>query len=321
MDEKMKISDFGKDFVEWLQIVQSEIKDENNRSTVIVCASILDTQLENLLKKALYTDKNIDEKLFSGANAILSTFSSKITMAYYLKIISEDEMKLLNDIRKIRNMFAHEIDISKGKISDSIKDRCLNLVIPHGMYVPVEAFIGDINQIDLNYDPNNEKDPMKRFTNSFFCLAQYLFLHNLEFLKIVDKDNSAYNTPKLYEFLEAFKDLLCQENEFISEHLQICMKKAKNDCDILNDILNNFQDGDIIEFRNEKIITKDRIKEYIAILEKEYSDFEKELKYSQLEIVENEQGEETLFGNRYKNTCKSINELSVLIDRLKQITK
>ncbi len=51
-------------------------------------------------------------------------------MAYYLKIISESEMKLLNDIWKIRNKFAHEIDISKGRVSDAIKDKCLNLVIP-----------------------------------------------------------------------------------------------------------------------------------------------------------------------------------------------
>lgn len=35
----MKISDFGKDFVEWLQIVQNEIIDENNHSRN-VCADI-----------------------------------------------------------------------------------------------------------------------------------------------------------------------------------------------------------------------------------------------------------------------------------------
>lgn len=321
MNNEMKISDFGKDFVNWLQIVQSEIISNNNRSTVIVCATILDTQLENLLKKVFYRDKNIDEKLFFGANATLSTFSSKITMAYYLKIISENEMKMLNEIRRIRNMYAHEIDISKGQVSDSIKDRCLNLIIPQGMYVPIEAFIGDINKIDLNYNPNDEKDPMKRFTNTFFCLAQYLFLHNLEFLKIEEKDNSKYITPKLYEFLEVFRDLLCQENKFILDHLKICMKKAKSDCNILKDMLIDFQDGDSIEFRNEKISTKDEIKKYITILENEYKDFEKELKYRQLDIEGNEQGEGMLLGNSYESTCKSIDALSALIDRIKQITK
>lgn len=319
-NNNIKISDFGKNFVEWLQIVQNEIKDDNNRSTAIVCASILDTQLENLLKKALYTDKNIDKKLFSGANSILSTFSSKITMAFYLRIISENEMKLLNEIRKIRNMFAHEIDISKGQVSNSIKDRCLNLTIPQGMFVPVEAFIGDINQIDLTYNPNDEKDPMKRFINSFFCLAQYLFLHNLEFLKIVDQDSAIYNTPKLYEFLELFRDLLRKENEFILEHLQVCMKKAKSDCKILKDMLIDFQDGDIIEFRNEKISISDGIKAYISILENEYSDFEKELRHRQLDIAGNEQ-EEMILGNSYENTGKFMDALSILIDRIKQITK
>lgn len=321
MEVNIELIDFGKDFTEWLQIVKNEVESENNRSVVIVCASILDTQLEKLLKNVLYIDKNIDENLFLGSNAILSSFSSKITMAYYLKIISENEMKLLNEIRKIRNMFAHEIDISKGRISDAIKDRCLNLEIPKGMYVPIEAFIGDINQIDLDYNPNSEKEPMKRFINTFFCLSQYLFLHNLEFIDILETNNSAYNMPKPYEFLEKFKDLLCQENDFILEHLQKCMERAKSERNLLQDILYDFQDGDTVEFRNKNINTKDEIKEYIEILEKEYIDFEDELKHRQLKNVGGEEKKETLFGNAYESTCESINALSAMIDKIKRISK
>ena len=87
----MILTDFGKDFVQWLKIVKDEIEGANSRSVVIVCASILDTQLENLLKNALYIDKDIDNKLFLGGNAILSSLSSKITMSCYMQIISEDE--------------------------------------------------------------------------------------------------------------------------------------------------------------------------------------------------------------------------------------
>ncbi len=314
----MKVTDFGEDFVKWLQIVKDEIEGTNNRSVVIVCAAILDTQLEKLIKNALYIDKNIDGNLFVGGNAILSSFSSKITMAYYMKIISKDEMDLLNAIRKLRNKFAHEIDVSKGRISDSIKDSCLNLTIPKGMYVPIEVFIGNINDLDLSYNPNDEKEPMKRFINTFYFLTQCLFLHNLEFLDIIDNENSAYITPKPYEFIEIFRDLLQRENDFIEEHLKICMEKARADSEVLENMLTTFQDGDVVKFRNEKIKSKDRIKECIEILKDEYQNFENELNHR---TTDDSGEQETLFGNNYKSTCYSIQALTILAEKIKQISK
>ena len=73
---------------------------------------------------------NTDGDIFEGGNAILSTFSSKITFAYYLGLISEHERKTLDCIRKIRNKAAHEISILSGSVSDSINNMCLNLEIP-----------------------------------------------------------------------------------------------------------------------------------------------------------------------------------------------
>ena len=62
-------------------------------------------------KNILLQEKNTDGDIFEGGNAILSTFSSKITFAYYLGLISEHERKTLDCIRKIRNKAAHEISI------------------------------------------------------------------------------------------------------------------------------------------------------------------------------------------------------------------
>lgn len=318
MGEYMEVAEFGSDFTEWLQIVKHEIEEANSRSVVIVCASILDTQLEKLLKKMFCQDKNLDEKLFLGANAILASFGSKITMAYYLKIISEEEMKLLNAVRKIRNKFAHEIDISKDRISDSISDMCLNLNIPQGMYVSIEAFIGNISTIDTRYDPNTEKDPIKRFINTFFFLSQYLFLHNLEYIKIIENKDSIYVAPKPYEFLEIFRDLLCQENAFIEEHLQICMSKAKSDSDMLKRFLNDFQDGDVISYRDEEICTKERLWECIKTLEDEYQNFENELNHRR---SNEDNSETTFFEGNYESTCQSIAELTSLIEKIKQLSK
>ncbi|MCM1399374.1 MAG: hypothetical protein NC225_07845 [Clostridium sp.] len=314
----MRVTDFGEEFVKWLQIVKDEIEGTNDRSVVIVCAAILDTQLEKLIKNVLYIDKNIDENLFMGGNAILSSFSAKITMAYYMKIISKDELDLLNAIRKLRNKFAHEIDVSKGRISDSIKDNCLNLTIPKGMYVPMEAFVGNINDLDLSYNPNDEKEPMKRFINTFYFLTQCLFLHNLEFLDIIDDENSAYITPKPYEFIELFRDLLQRENDVIEEYLQICMEKAKEDSETLENVLITFQDGDVFKYRNEEIKSKDRIKECIEILKEDYINFENELKHR---ITDSSNEKETLFGNNYETTCDSIQELTALAEKIKKISK
>ena len=270
------------------------------------------------MKKALYIDKDIDNKLFLGGNAILSSLSSKITMSYYMQIISEDEKKLLDAVRKIRNKFAHEINVSKGKISDSIKDSCLNLSIPKGMYVPIDVFIGDINNLDLSYNPNDEKDPMKRFVNTFFYLSQCLFLHNLEFMEVSGEEKSTYFAPKPYEFIELFRDLLQKQNDFIEEHLRKCKKKAKEDIKALKNMLADFQDGDIITYRNEEINSKERLNECIEILKEEYQKFDKELKHRTMDDIGIE---ENIFEDGFDNTCASIIALTALAEKLKRISK
>jgi len=118
------------------------VTGKSMRSTIIICAATLDAQLEKLIKNILLQEKNTDGDIFEGGNAILSTFSSKITFAYYLGLISEHERKTLDCIRKIRNKAAHEISILSGSVSDSINNMCLNLELPQGMYIPIELFTG-----------------------------------------------------------------------------------------------------------------------------------------------------------------------------------
>ena len=93
----MPMENFVNEFNMWMQTVQSELQEKSMRSTIIICAATLDAQLEKLIKNILLQEKN----------AILSTFSSKITFAYYLGLISEHERKTLDCIRKIRNKAAH----------------------------------------------------------------------------------------------------------------------------------------------------------------------------------------------------------------------
>ena len=132
---EVPMENFVNEFNMWMQTVQSELQEKSMRSTIIICAATLDAQLEKLIKNILLQEKNTDGDIFEGGNAILSTFSSKITFAYYLGLISEHERKTLDCIRKIRNKAAHEISILSGSVSDSINNMCLNLEIPQGQFI------------------------------------------------------------------------------------------------------------------------------------------------------------------------------------------
>jgi DNA-binding MltR family transcriptional regulator len=73
----------------------------------IIGATFLEMLLENILREFLIDEeKRVTEELFDGYKP-LSTFSSKITMAYCLGLIYKSVHDDLHLIRKIRNEFAH----------------------------------------------------------------------------------------------------------------------------------------------------------------------------------------------------------------------
>ena len=99
-----------------LKILQDELeKSSSDRSCVIVAAAYIDELLGYLFRCFLSSpsSEKEDKELFSGYGP-LSTFSSKIVLSYRLGLISNYEYKTLQIIRKIRNLFAH--DISKDSL-------------------------------------------------------------------------------------------------------------------------------------------------------------------------------------------------------------
>jgi len=72
------------------------------------------------------SSKKIEEELFKS-NAPLSSFSSRIKMAYYLGKLSASARRDLETIRSVRNDFAHHPEHLDFEVQ-SIKDRCANLV-------------------------------------------------------------------------------------------------------------------------------------------------------------------------------------------------
>ena len=88
-----------------------QIANESPRGMVLVAAAELDRLLLDLMKAFLRPGAG-QNALLTGGNAPLATFSGKIAAAHALNLISDQEFRELSMVRRIRNDFAHEINVS-----------------------------------------------------------------------------------------------------------------------------------------------------------------------------------------------------------------
>jgi DNA-binding MltR family transcriptional regulator len=87
------------------------VKGESDRGLVLINATIIDELLRKYLLAHLVKHKDM-EKLFNGIGAPLGSFSSRILFSFAVGLLAEDEYRELNLIRKIRNKFAHSVEVS-----------------------------------------------------------------------------------------------------------------------------------------------------------------------------------------------------------------
>ncbi|EIS4461272.1 hypothetical protein [Enterobacter asburiae] len=148
-----------KESIEQSSAVFSELKKEfasgSDRGMTIVSASMLDNLLKGLLEQFMIQNQKPDDRkrLFSN-NGPLSSFSNKMLMAHSLGLISDFEKKLLNNIRSVRNRFAHEL--AEVSFNDSsISSICDNMIIPDDLLISMNID----NEIDgkfVIYKPQKE---------------------------------------------------------------------------------------------------------------------------------------------------------------------
>lgn len=89
-----------------------EFQGETPRAAVIISGAFLDSLLRDLIASFMIEDKKkVDELLGTedGSEAPLSSFSARIKTSYCLGLITKSEFDDLNQIRKIRNKFAHRM--------------------------------------------------------------------------------------------------------------------------------------------------------------------------------------------------------------------
>jgi len=100
------------------------LSKESDRGVVLVAATMLDDLLERTIL-AFLMDHKETARLLDGFNAPLGTFASRILAAFALGLLSEVEYRECENLRKVRNIFAHNVHASFE--DQKVKDICGNL--------------------------------------------------------------------------------------------------------------------------------------------------------------------------------------------------
>lgn len=126
-----------------------QIEYDSDRAAGIVAASIVEQRLEEALKSQLREDQpRVLQELFHPSGP-LGPFSTKISLAYLLGLLSDDAFKDLVCLKGIRNDFAHKLELDSFDAA-SIKDRCKNLTV-------VDRHVGPVP--DLSGAPDRRPGP------------------------------------------------------------------------------------------------------------------------------------------------------------------
>src|SRR5579872_3892781 len=100
------------------------LNKESERGAALIAAAMVDDLLERSLRAFLLDHKEI-ERLLEGFNAPLGALSARALAAFGVGLLSEREYRECERIRKIRNVFAHNVNASFE--DQNTKDICANL--------------------------------------------------------------------------------------------------------------------------------------------------------------------------------------------------
>jgi len=106
-----------------LNAFSAPFRAESDRACAVLGAALLDARLESLFQRRL---RYFSDELLSPSGP-LGPFSARIRLARALAWISEDVHFDLDQVRSIRNVFAHEFDHELSFANQSIADKCRTL--------------------------------------------------------------------------------------------------------------------------------------------------------------------------------------------------
>jgi DNA-binding MltR family transcriptional regulator len=99
----------------------NEVENASDRAAGIVVASIVELRLTHFIKDCFVSDKDIQNQLFHSSGP-LSSFAAKIRLAYLMGLVSKECHADLENLKNIRNEFAHHLDVGSFQIP-SVRDK------------------------------------------------------------------------------------------------------------------------------------------------------------------------------------------------------
>lgn len=109
------------------QPILEEITKQSDRGAALIASAYLEERLLAAIKARLNSESEIEKNLFGGSQP-LGSLSAKIDIGCLLGVYGLKVHKILHQIRKIRNKFAHESTPTDFN-TQSIKDICEQLCV------------------------------------------------------------------------------------------------------------------------------------------------------------------------------------------------
>ena len=119
-----------------------ELNKESERGAALIAGAMLDDLLERSIRAFLLEHEEV-VRLLKRFNAPLGTWSARALAAFALGVISDREYKEIERLRKIRNVFAHNVHASF--LDQNVKDMCANLDYCAKNYGEVVVGLGAIH--------------------------------------------------------------------------------------------------------------------------------------------------------------------------------
>ncbi len=152
-----------------------QFQKESDRAAVILVVSIIDENLQTLVKTHLVPTASSNDSLFDSATSPLSNFSSKIDMAHRIGLISGKFARDLHIVRKIRNSFAHDIygcNFENGSVISRIRE------LENSFH---KSYLDAIEKVD------RKDDLLKGIRGRFIFLSSMMVWHLTELIDATEE--------------------------------------------------------------------------------------------------------------------------------------
>lgn len=122
--------DINMERLEELNATMEYYSDESDRGITLIIAAHIEECIRRTIEAFLINSTSVKE-LFEGPYAPFGSLSGKAKAAYVMGLITKDELKKIDAVRQVRNVFAHEISASFNH--KKIEKICRPLVNDWGM--------------------------------------------------------------------------------------------------------------------------------------------------------------------------------------------